>query len=113
MDMDRIIHRTVCHINHIASPSIPSKGIHSVSVLTELEEVLLLLSLAMTLTTASCSTPALMLVRSTSNSVGTKAKPILRAGFHWKMEPPNTIQLKKPDLQQQQKRSPFLRRTRV
>ena len=112
MDMDRIIHRTVRHIIHIASPSFHSKGIHSVSVSTELE-VLLLLFLAMTQTTAYCSTLTFMLVRSTSNSVGTKAKPILRAGFHRKMEPPNTIQLKKPDLQQQQKRSPFLRRTRV
>ena len=112
MDMVRIIHRTVCHINHIASPSFPSKGIHSVSVLTELEEVLLLLSLAMTLTTASCSTPALMLVRSTSNSVGTKAKPILRTGSHWKTEPPNPIQPKKPALPQE-KRSSFLRRTGV
>ena len=58
-------------VNYIAPPPLHSKG-HQGSVL---EEVLLLVT---TLTTASCSMPALMLVRSISSSVGTKAKPILR-----------------------------------
>ena len=55
----------------LSTISLHSKG-HQGSVLVE---VLLLVT---TLTTASCSMPALMLVRSISSSVGTKAKPILR-----------------------------------
>ena len=90
---------------HIASPPLHSKGHQGwVAVLVE---VLPLLSLATTLTTASCSMPALMLVRSISSSVGMKAKPILRRGFHWKHDPPKPIQPTKPDLPWQ-KRSPSL-----
>ena len=91
--------------NYIASPPLHSKGHQGwVAVLVE---VLPLLSLATTLTTASCSMPALMLVRSISSSVGMKAKPILRRGFHWKHDPPKPIQPTKPDLPWQ-KRSPSL-----
>ena len=88
--------------NDITSPPLHSKS-HQGSVV----EVLALASLVITLTTASCSMPALMLVRSSSSSVGTKAKPMLRCGFHWKQDPPKPIQPKKPALLWQN-RSPSL-----
>ena len=91
--------------NDITSPPLHSKS-HQGSVAVLVKE-LPLASLVITLTTASCSMPALMLVKSISSSVGTKAKPILRCGFHWKQDPPKPIQPKKPDLPWQN-RSPSL-----
>ena len=88
-------------VNNCKRPLLHSRG-HQVG-----EEVQSLSCWTTTLTTASCSKPPLMLVRSISSSVGTKAKPILRSGFHWKQEPPRPIHPKKPALPLH-KRSPSL-----
>ena len=59
-------------VNYIAPPPLPHCHQGSLPVLVEM------FLLVTTLTTASCSMPALVLVKSISSSVGTKAKPILR-----------------------------------